>query len=160
VTSRLRSIASQAFSGGGINTAELSQELARIDTIIGEYGESVSVPAVSGRQGKSPGAPDIIESLRKLRESGDGMSHGNSYNFEAINSQVENFSRMEKSAGNEVKVIKESMNEILAGYPAFNSDQMTVMSRRTADAINQSPVSAMASHDVTNTVRTRINVYG
>jgi hypothetical protein len=160
VTSRLRSIASQAFSGGSINRADINQAVSQIDNLIGEYGESVSVPAVTGSQGTGAGVTDVIENLKKTKESAAGMNRDNSYNTEVINSHLERLSEMEKASGNKIKVLKESMNKILAGYPAFNSADIASLSKSTVNVISGSPADAINSHNNIHTGRSRLNLYG
>ncbi len=160
VTSRLRSIASQAFSGGGVNSADLNQVVSQIDNLIGEYGESVSLPAVTGRQGSGSGVTAVLENLKSTRETAGKMNPVNSTNLEAINNQLEKLSGLERSHTEEIEVLRKSMKEILAEYPAFNDADIAVLSRRTAGVISGSPGSAVKSHNSLHAGRAHVNLYG
>jgi hypothetical protein len=160
VTSRLRSLASQAFSGSSVNADDLNQVLSQIDNLIGEYGESVSIPAVTGGEGAGSRMEAVIENLKSTRETAGSMDRGNNYNLEVINSQFRRLSGMEGGAAREIEGIKESMNKIVSEYPSFKRNDIAAMSKRTLGVITESPAEGMKSHNTLHPVRTRINIYG
>jgi hypothetical protein len=160
VTSRLRSLASQAFSGSSVNADDLNQVLSQIDNLIGEYGESVSIPAVTGGEGAGSRMEAVLENLKSTREIAGSMDRGNNYNSEVINSHFRRLSGMEGGAAREIEGIKESMNKIVSEYPSFKRNDIAAMSKRTVGVITESPAEGVKSHNTLHAGRTRINIYG
>lgn len=158
VTSRLRSIALQAFRGSGVKADDLNQALSQIDNLIGEYGESVSKPVITGRQETGSSIVTVVENLKSIMENAVGMKPDGRSNFINIDAQLERLSGMEKASTKEIEIVKESMNRILKEYPAFKNAEIAVMNRKVVDMINQSPVDALKSHDSLYADRTHINI--
>ncbi len=159
VTSRLRSIASQAFGGSGVNTEDLNRVLSQIDNIIGEYGESVPTPAVDPGQGRGSNMATAVENLERLRETAGGMNRENGYSAEVISRQLERFTGMEKTTAGEIKSLKESMKGILSEYPRFDNTDIAAMNRTTVEEIGKSAAGSARTHNNLNAGTARLNLY-
>lgn len=144
ISTRLRSIVSEAFTTGRINTDELKSSLTQIDSTIQEYGEKVVMPAAVNRNSAAiPHTAETAESLKQLKNTALELQNRGTVQADKLASIDKSLEEGKNRTMAAVKGFQESLNYHLGQYPAGGVRELQKSGERIMELIGTNPINAM-----------------
>ncbi len=144
ISSRLRSIASQAFTTGKMDMAELSHSISEIDSTMKSYGEKVIMPVqFTANRDPARDMEKINLTLKNMKNLASDMKSGNHVDNGHLNKIDSELNRYNSEFSGKIKKYSDAMNIMVQEYPAGGSTEIKYQSADVIKKIETSPGDAM-----------------
>ncbi len=141
ISSRLQSVASEAFTTGKIDIQEVQNQVSFIEKDIADYGNTLSTPVNIPLPDQSQKENTFIEQFNRLKNSGQDMLAGEKINPKIFGEITENLTREYDSLGKSIDAYYSGLK--ITNRGSAGADAAETAGNSLSHSIGQNPVQAL-----------------
>ncbi len=141
ISSRLQSVASEAFTTGKIDIQEVQNQVSFIEKDIADYGNTLSTPVNIPLPDQPQKENIFIEQFNRLKNSGQDMLAGEKINPKIFGEITENLTREYDSLGKSIDAYYSGLK--ITNRGSAGADAAETAGNNLSHSIEQNPIQAL-----------------